>query len=127
MQATPLLARVPREHLGPAMQAARALAQRGDATFVAVAANAPQLFHWYGRFYAEVFYGGRVAGRIKELLRLRLSTPYGCALRNKGKRLAAAEAGLSGCRCCSRQEYSMRSSTGVCAAISTTASCSSSA
>jgi alkylhydroperoxidase family enzyme len=97
MQAMPLLARVPRDRLDPAMQAAhaRALAQRGDATFIEVAGNAPQLFDWYGRFYAEVFYGGRVAVRLKELLRLRLSTLHGCAFCNRGNRLAAAEAGLS--------------------------------
>ncbi|MEZ5459183.1 MAG: carboxymuconolactone decarboxylase family protein [Steroidobacteraceae bacterium] len=73
----------------------RAMAARGDATFIDVAANAPHMFDWYARFYAEVFYGGRVPVRLKELVRLRLSTLHGCAFCNKGNRLDAARAGIS--------------------------------
>jgi AhpD family alkylhydroperoxidase len=79
------------------MQAAfdRAVELRGDGTFVSVAAHAPELFDWYGEFYQRVFQGGRVSRRIKELVRLRLSTAHGCAFCNKGNRVDAASAGLS--------------------------------
>jgi AhpD family alkylhydroperoxidase len=73
----------------------RALAQRGDGTFVQAAALAPEMFEWYAEFYRRVFYGGRVPVRIKELVRLRLSTAHGCAFCNKGNRLDAEAAGLS--------------------------------
>jgi len=97
MEPQPLLQRVPPEQLAESLRAARdrALAQRGDATFVEVAANAPHMFDWYARFYSEVFYGGRVPARTKELLRLRLSTLHGCAFCNRGNRIDAARAGLS--------------------------------
>lgn len=93
----PLLSRVAPEELDETMGAARerALAQRGDATFIEVAANAPHMFDWYARFYSEVFYGGRVPVRFKELLRLRLSTLHGCAFCNRGNRVDAARAGLT--------------------------------
>lgn len=73
----------------------RALSIRGDATFVQVFGLAPELFEWYGEFYQRVFYGGRVPVRIKEIVRLRLSTVHGCAFCNKGNRLDAIKAGLS--------------------------------
>jgi AhpD family alkylhydroperoxidase len=97
MEPTPLLPRVPAEMLNEAMRASRerALALRGDATFIEVAANAPHMFDWYARFYAEVFYGGRVPVRFKELVRLRLSTLHGCAFCNKGNRVDAARAGFT--------------------------------
>ena len=82
----PPVPRVPRDALPPAMQAAhdRALASRGDTTFVDVLGHTPELFEWYGEFYSRVFYGGRVPVRIKELIRLRLSTVHGCAFCNRG-------------------------------------------
>jgi AhpD family alkylhydroperoxidase len=97
VQPSPLLPRVPVDMLNDAMRASRerALALRGDATFIEVAANAPHMFDWYARFYAEVFYGGRVPVRIKELVRLRLSTLHGCAFCNKGNRVDAARAGFT--------------------------------
>jgi AhpD family alkylhydroperoxidase len=73
----------------------RALALRGDATFIGVAGHAPELFDWYADFYQKVFYGGRVARRYKELLRFRLSTAHGCAFCNKGNRVDAAAAGVT--------------------------------
>jgi AhpD family alkylhydroperoxidase len=93
----PQIARVPRARLPAAMQAAydRAMELRGDATFIEVAGNAPDLFEWYGEFYRRVFYGGRVPVRIKEIVRLRLSTVHGCAFCNKGNRVDARAAGLS--------------------------------
>jgi AhpD family alkylhydroperoxidase len=97
MKPAPFLPPVPREQLPPNMQAAfdRATQLRGDATFVGVAGHAPEMFDWYGEFYSRVFYGGRVNRRIKELVRLRLSTAHGCAFCNKGNRVDAAAAGLT--------------------------------
>ncbi len=93
----PLLTPLPRDSLPAAMQASfdRAHAERGDATFVAVAGHAPELFDWYSEFYQKVFYGGRVPVRYKEIARLRLSTAHGCAFCNKGNRKDAERAGLS--------------------------------
>jgi AhpD family alkylhydroperoxidase len=69
---------------------------RGDATFFEVFANHPELYRWYtGSFYGEVFNGGVVPRRIKELVRLRLSTVHGCRFCNQGNRVAALDAGLS--------------------------------
>jgi AhpD family alkylhydroperoxidase len=97
MEPQPLLSRVPPDKLDDSLRAAheRALALRGDATFIEVAANAPHMFDWHARFYSEVFYGGRVPVRFKELLRLRLSTLHGCAFCNRGNRVDAARAGLT--------------------------------
>jgi len=93
--ATPLR-RVPPDELPPRMRAAwqTSTAQRGDATFIETAGVAPDMFDWYRDFYARVFYGGRVPVRIKELVRLRLSTVHGCAYCNRGNRLDARAAGL---------------------------------
>ena len=69
---------------------------RGDATFFEVFANHPELYRWYvNQFYGNVFRGGKVAQRYKELLRLRLSTLHGCRFCNQGNRLDALEAGLT--------------------------------
>ncbi|MCB1624259.1 MAG: carboxymuconolactone decarboxylase family protein [Pseudomonadales bacterium] len=97
MQPQPLLTPLPRDALSAAMQQSfdRAVAERGDATFVAVAGHAPELFDWYADFYQKVFYGGRLPVRYKEIARLRLSTAHGCAFCNKGNRLDAERAGLT--------------------------------
>lgn len=97
MKPRPQLPRLERDALPAPMQGAfdRALSIRGDATFVQVFGLAPELFEWYGEFYQRVFYGGRVPVRIKEIVRLRLSTVHGCAFCNKGNRLDAIKAGLS--------------------------------
>ncbi len=72
------------------------MALRGDATFFEVFANHPELYRWYtGSFYGEVFHGGLVPRRIKELVRLRLSTVHGCRFCNQGNRVDALAAGLS--------------------------------
>ncbi len=69
---------------------------RGDATFFEVFGNHPELYRWYtGSFYGDVFHGGLVPRRIKELVRLRLSTVHGCRFCNQGNRVDALEAGLS--------------------------------
>ncbi len=72
------------------------MALRGDATFFEVFANHPELYRWYtGSFYGEVFNGSLVPRRIKELVRLRLSTVHGCRFCNQGNRVDALAAGLS--------------------------------
>ena len=69
---------------------------RGDATFFEVFANHPQLYRWYtASFYGEVFRGGIVARRVKELMRLHLSLSHGCRFCNQGNRVDALDAGLS--------------------------------
>lgn len=95
---SPALARVARADMSPALQAAHdaAIALRDDATFIEVAANAPELMDWYVKeFYGRVFYAGRVEVRIKELLRYRLSMMHGCAYCNRGNSAAARKAGVS--------------------------------
>ncbi len=97
MKPAPHIPAIPRERLPVHMQSAfdRAMALRGDATFIGVAAHAPEIFDWYSEFYRRVFYGGRVPKRIQEIVRLRLSTAHGCAFCNKGNRVDARSAGLS--------------------------------
>lgn len=97
MKPQPQLTLVAPDRLAPPLKAAfdRAVALRGDGTFVQAAALAPEMFDWYAEFYRRVFYGGRVPVRIKEIVRLRLSTAHGCAFCNRGNRLDAATAGLT--------------------------------
>ncbi len=69
---------------------------RGDATFFEVFSNHPALYRWYTEsFYGEVFRGGLVDRRIKELVRLRLSIEHGCRFCNQGNRVDALAAGLT--------------------------------
>jgi AhpD family alkylhydroperoxidase len=69
---------------------------RGEATLIEVLAQAPELLGWYyDGFYAEVFFKGRVERRIKEILRLKLSTLHGCAFCNRGNTKSALEAGVT--------------------------------
>lgn len=94
----PLLQRVPPADMSDRLRKDReiALRDRDDATFMDVAANAPALYDWYrDSFYAQVFYGGRVDVRAKELLRYRLSMMHGCAFCNRGNSLAAEKAGVT--------------------------------
>ena len=59
-------------------------------------ASHPELYRWYTQsFYGEVFHGGLVPLRIKELVRLRLSTVHGCRFCNQGNRVDAMAAGLT--------------------------------
>lgn len=72
------------------------MALRGDATFFEVFGNHPELYRWYtNSFYGDVFRGGLVERRIKELVRLRLSTQHGCRFCNQGNRVDARNAGLT--------------------------------
>jgi len=93
----PFIPPLSRENLPSFMQPAhdRALAVRGDATFIDVMGHAPDVFTWYGDFYQRLFHGGRVPVAMKELARYRLSTLHGCAFCNKGNRLDAMAAGLT--------------------------------
>lgn len=75
---------------------ARSIKLRGDATFFEVFGNHPDLYRWYtNSFYGDVFHGGKVDRRTKELVRLRLSTTHGCRFCNQGNRVDAREAGLT--------------------------------
>ncbi len=94
----PLIAPIARKSLPPHLVALaeRAERDRGEATFLEVMGHAPELLEWYyDSFYKRVFHGGRVERRIKELLRLKLSTLHGCAFCNRGNTLAALESGVT--------------------------------
>src|SRR5690606_26306727 len=68
---------------------------RGEATFIGVAANSPELLSWYyDSFYADVFYGGRVPVRLQALRRIKLSTEHGCGFCNLGNERKALAAGI---------------------------------
>jgi AhpD family alkylhydroperoxidase len=76
--------------------AERAEEVRGESTLIEVLAQAPELLTWYyDGFYGEVFFKGRAERRVKELLRLRLSTLHGCAFCNRGNTRSALEAGMT--------------------------------
>jgi AhpD family alkylhydroperoxidase len=94
----PRITPLPRAALPERWRAAADRAEdiRGEATLIEALANAPELLAWYyDGFYAEVFFTGRVERRIKELLRLRLSTLHGCAFCNRGNTRSAEEAGVT--------------------------------
>ncbi|MEM7504424.1 MAG: carboxymuconolactone decarboxylase family protein [Pseudomonadota bacterium] len=68
----------------------------GEPTFVEVFAQAPELLEFVmQRFYGEIFFGGRVDERYKQLARLRLSQIHGCRTCNKQNVPGAIEAGYS--------------------------------
>jgi len=73
----------------------QSVSRRGEAKFIAGMAHNPDLLGWYlDRFYGELFSGGKVDRRYKELGRLRLSVRHGCRSCNRGNRLDAGDAGL---------------------------------
>lgn len=68
----------------------------GEPTFVEVFAAAPELLDFVmGRFYGSIFFGGRVAERYKQLVRLRLSQIHGCRTCNKQNVPGAKASGFS--------------------------------
>jgi hypothetical protein len=76
-----ILPRVPREEMTESAGAAfDALVElSGDATFVEVFANAPELLNFaMVDFYQKLFFEGRVDERYMQLARLRLSMNHGC-------------------------------------------------
>lgn len=98
MQPDTPLTRVPRDSLPSHMQAAweDAHALHGDTTFIEVFGNAPHVYDWYvNDFYKKVFYGGRIARAVVELVRLRLANVHGCAFCNRADTRAALAAGVT--------------------------------
>lgn len=74
----------------------KSMALRGDATFFEVMGHNPELYEWYvNRFYKELFYAERLDVKIKELLRIKLSSLHGCKFCNQGNRIEAQAAGIS--------------------------------
>ena len=74
----------------------KSLELRGDGTFFEVFAHHPDLYRWYSdSFYGQVFAGGLVDRRTKELVRYRLSTLHGCRFCNQGNRADARAAGVA--------------------------------
>lgn len=68
----------------------------GNARFVEVFAHAPELLDFVmDRFYGQIFFGGRLAQRYKQLARLRLSLVHGCRTCNLQNRPGAREAGIT--------------------------------
>jgi alkylhydroperoxidase family enzyme len=81
-----LFSRTPRERLDPrwhpAWDALHDLT--GDATFVEVFAQAPDMLEFVmQRFYGPVFFGGKMEQRYKQLARLKLSLLHGCRTCNR--------------------------------------------
>ena len=93
-----LLTHINREQIAPQWQPAWDMLNKltGDATFVEVFAQAPELLEFViGQFYAKVFFGGRVEQRYKQLARLKLSLLHGCRTCNKQNVPGALAAGFS--------------------------------
>ncbi|MEM1261360.1 MAG: carboxymuconolactone decarboxylase family protein [Pseudomonadota bacterium] len=68
----------------------------GEPAFVEAFAAAPHVLRFVmGDFYTELFFGGVVDQRYKQLARLRLSALHGCMTCNKQNTVGAAEAGFS--------------------------------
>ena len=68
----------------------------GEPSFVEVFANAPELLDFVmQKFYADIFFGGRVEQRYKQLMRLKLSLMHGCRTCNKQNVPGAREAGIT--------------------------------
>ena len=94
----PMLARIRREELPPRLAEMwdAAMRDRDEAVLIEVAGNAPEVLEWYyDRFYGEMFHKGRVAPRLKQLARMKLSTMHGCAFCNRGNEKAALAAGVT--------------------------------
>lgn len=92
-----LFSRTPRDELPEAYRPAWDMLDRlaGEPTFIEVFASAPELANLVmNEFYVKVFFGGRVAQRYKQLVRLRLSIAHGCRTCNKQNVPGALEAGI---------------------------------
>jgi hypothetical protein len=93
-----LFTRIDRNHMAPQWQSARDMLDKltGDATFVEVFAQAPELLEFVmQQFYAKVFFGGTVEQRYKQLARLKLSLIHGCLTCNKQNVPGALAAGFT--------------------------------
>ena len=72
------------------------MAMTGDATFVEVSGNNPEVYEWYFKdFYKKLFYSGRLETTLVELVRLRLANVHGCAFCNKGDTIHALRSGIT--------------------------------
>ena len=97
MTATPMQ-RMDPDRMTPGLRQVRETLKEltGDATFVEVFAQAPELLDFVmTKFYGEIFFGGRVDERYKQLARLRLSQLHGCRTCNKQNVPGALEAGYT--------------------------------
>jgi len=93
-----LFTRIGRQELAPEWQPAWDTLNQltGDASFVEVFAQAPQMLRFVmQQFYMNVFFGGTVAQRYKQLARLELSLIHGCRTCNKQNVPGALEAGFT--------------------------------
>jgi len=94
----PSINKVPRDDLPPHMQVGwdQANELTGDATFIEVSGNNPEVYDWYFKdFYKKLFYSGRLETSLVELVRLRLANVHGCAFCNKGDTAHALKSGIS--------------------------------
>lgn len=97
MADTPLQ-RIPRDQLPEQAQMAWDMLNQltEEPTFVEVFANAPELLDFVmNQFYGNIFFGGRVEQRYKQLARLRLSQIHGCRTCNRQNVPGALEAGIT--------------------------------
>ncbi|MEM9303114.1 MAG: carboxymuconolactone decarboxylase family protein [Pseudomonadota bacterium] len=93
-----LLHRTPRDELPEPLRQVwdRLNELTGEPTFVEVFASAPELLDFVmGQFYGNIFFGGRVAERYKQIARLKLSLVHGCRTCNLQNVPGAREAGIS--------------------------------
>ena len=93
-----LFTRTDRNKMPPQWQSARDMLDQltGDATFVEVFAQAPELLEFVmQQFYAKVFFGGTVQQRYKQLARLKLSLIHGCRTCNKQNVPGALDSGFT--------------------------------
>ena len=93
-----LFTRTDRSQMAPQWQSARDMLDKltGDATFVEVFAQAPELLEFVmQQFYVKVFFGGAVPQRYKQLARLKLSLIHGCRTCNKQNVPGALESGFT--------------------------------
>lgn len=90
--------RIPREKLSGTAQAAWDHLKNltDEPTFVEVFANAPDMLDFImNKFYAQIFFAGKVEQKYKQLVRLRLSTIHGCRTCNKQNVPGSLEAGVT--------------------------------
>jgi alkylhydroperoxidase family enzyme len=90
--------RTPRDELPEAFRPAWDMLNKltGQPAFIEVFASAPELVNLVmNEFYVKLFFGGRVAQRYKQLVRLHLSIVHGCRTCNRQNVPGALEAGIS--------------------------------
>ena len=96
--ANTVLLRTPRDQLSPHAGAAWDMLDglTGEPAFIEAMASAPELLDFVmNQFYGQIFFGGRVEERFKQLLRLRLSLAHGCRSCNLQNVVGTRAAGFS--------------------------------